>query len=166
MGKDPIKAHARQLKYRARLHAEKYGPTAGDQRGCHGNHARGEKNASWRGGNPKPSVELRRRNAKASAARYPEKCKARQQVQDAVRRGQLPRVRSCLCYDCGNPAQSYDHWRGYDTPLDVQAVCFKCHGKRSVARGEHKLNGRKRAAKAIFGKRPLPDDLMVREMPR
>ena len=66
---------------------------------------------------------------------------------------------------CGNPAQSYDHWRGYDTPLDVQAVCFKCHGKRSVARGEHKLNGRKRAAKAIFGKRPLPDDLMVRQFP-
>ena len=34
------KARARKLRYRAREHAKKFGPGAGDQRGKHGNHAK------------------------------------------------------------------------------------------------------------------------------
>lgn len=41
---------ANKRRYRARKHAERYGPDAGDMRGRHGNHARGERNVNWRGG--------------------------------------------------------------------------------------------------------------------
>lgn len=52
--KDPAKHKAaaleRSRRYRAKKHAEKFGPAAGDMRGRHGNHARGDRNAKWRGG--------------------------------------------------------------------------------------------------------------------
>ena len=48
--RDPIKAHACKLRYRAKKHAERFGHGAGDMRGRHGNHARGEKNRRWNGG--------------------------------------------------------------------------------------------------------------------
>ena len=57
-----------------------------------------------------------------------------------------------MCVDCGSPAAAYDHARGYDCPLDVDAVCFKCHGKRSRERGEHKRVGKKAAARLLDGR--------------
>lgn len=50
MPRDREKALARQRAHRARKHAERYGPGAGDMRGRHGNHARGPSNAAWTGG--------------------------------------------------------------------------------------------------------------------
>lgn len=47
---DREKALARARRYRARKHAEKFGPNAGDMRGRHGKHARGARNAAWTGG--------------------------------------------------------------------------------------------------------------------
>lgn len=40
----------RNRRFRARRHAEKHGPDAGDLRGKHGNHARGSQHPNWRGG--------------------------------------------------------------------------------------------------------------------
>lgn len=42
------------------------------------------------------------------------------------------------CMDCGAPAREYDHARGYEgvSAVDVDAVCFQCHGRRTSARGE------------------------------
>lgn len=42
-------ARARAKRYRARKHAERYGEGAGDQRGRHGNHARGDASGKWAG---------------------------------------------------------------------------------------------------------------------
>lgn len=50
MARDREKALARARAYRARKHAERFGPNAGDMRGRHGNHARGPANAGWTGG--------------------------------------------------------------------------------------------------------------------
>ncbi len=50
MPRDPVKALERQRRHRARKHAERFGPNAGDMRGRHGNHARGEKNGKWNSG--------------------------------------------------------------------------------------------------------------------
>lgn len=47
---DVEKRRARGRAYRARKHAERFGPDAGDMRGRHGKHARGERNAKWSGG--------------------------------------------------------------------------------------------------------------------
>ena len=44
------KARARKLRYRAREHAKKFGPGAGDQRGKHGNHAKADAAGRWNDG--------------------------------------------------------------------------------------------------------------------
>lgn len=52
MSSDREKARARHRAYRERQKVKKYGPAAAgiDMRGRHGNHARGQANAKWRGG--------------------------------------------------------------------------------------------------------------------
>ena len=85
-----------------------------------------------------PDPAKRRANAYASARRYPDRRRAREALNEAVRRGRLSRAAQCICVDCGNPAAAYDHHEGYDKPLTVQPVCHKCHGRRSRERGEHK----------------------------
>lgn len=84
----------------------------------------------------------RRRSARDSAKRYPERRRAREKVKDAIRRGDLARASDCMCTDCGKPADAYDHAAGYDNPLDVEPVCHECHGRRSRVRGEHRRAGR------------------------
>lgn len=141
--------NARKREQRAAARAAALGPDAGDQRGKHKNHAKGADHYRWRGGNPEPEMERRRQNANASARRHPERCRARSAVSYAVRKNRLSAARDCRCTDCGEPAQSYDHYLGYDQPLAVEAVCFRCHGHRSRARGEHKLHGRKRITPSL-----------------
>ena len=117
-----------------------------DHRGRHANQVNGPAHPRWRGGDPPPLPERRRENAKASRSRYPERARARTAVRDAIRRGRLPRARDLVCLDCGSSANSYDHPLGYakEYRLTVEPVCWRCHGQRSHARGEHRLNGRKR----------------------
>lgn len=103
------------------------------------NYARGAAHWKWSGGF---DPVKRRANAKASAKKYPERRRAREKVKDAVRRGSLPWIRSQSCVDCGIPARAYDHHLGYHLPLEVQPVCFTCHGRRSRYRGEHLRAGR------------------------
>ncbi|MHC4749533.1 MAG: hypothetical protein ACYTFW_06615 [Planctomycetota bacterium] len=64
--------------------------------------------------------------------RHPHKVKAQSAVNVAVKKGVLPHVKTLKCTDCGNPAQQYDHWQGYDNHnwLNVQPVCIKCHSLR------------------------------------
>lgn len=109
-------------------------------KGVHNNHVRGPAHYRWRGGNPPPDPAKRRANAKASDLRHPERRRARERVKDAVRAGRLPRAKDVFCVDCGCAADSYDHPRGYEPPfdLDVEPVCYRCHGLRSRERGEHK----------------------------
>lgn len=51
----------------------------------------------------------------------------------AVKRGELPPVKTLLCADCGAPACDYDH-RDYAKPLEVDPVCRKCNRARGPAR--------------------------------
>lgn len=44
------KSNERSRKYRAKKHADRFGPNAGNMSGRHGNHARGEKNPRSKGG--------------------------------------------------------------------------------------------------------------------
>lgn len=46
---------ARSKAYRARKHLARFGPDAGDMRGRHGNHARGEANGRWNNGTMRTS---------------------------------------------------------------------------------------------------------------
>lgn len=48
--RDPEKLREKARRHRAKKHAEKYGPGAGDQRGTHKNHARGSACHRWNEG--------------------------------------------------------------------------------------------------------------------
>jgi len=59
---------------------------------------------------------------------------ATSKVQQAVKRGVLPRLDgSILCMDCGLVATCYDH-RDYSKPLEVDPVCMVCNKKRGPAK--------------------------------
>lgn len=59
------------------------------------------------------------------------RCDATRQVNQAVRRGQLPNLKAVevACADCGARAVCYDH-RDYAKPLGVVAVCHGCNLRR------------------------------------
>lgn len=59
-------------------------------------------------------------------------------VNKAVRKGELQKVNSLTCVDCGSAAENYEH-RDYTKPLEVEPVCRKCnlirgHAKDSILR--------------------------------
>lgn len=78
-------------------------------------------------------LERRRaRRASAYCDALPLAWRAHQKVRRAVVSGQLPRVKTLTCVDCGKPARCYDH-RDYTKPLDVAPVCFSCNTRRGPA---------------------------------
>lgn len=80
-------------------------------------------------------------NIKRMRALYPERQRARSKIAQDVKMGRRPSARKLTCTDCPAPAASYDHARGYLPPDDlyVEPVCHRCHGLRSRARGEHRV---------------------------
>lgn len=50
-------------------------------------------------------------------------------VRKAIRRGELPPAKDCVCVDCGKRAECYDH-RDYLKPLNVDPVCKTCDNHR------------------------------------
>lgn len=63
--------------------------------------------------------------------RHPERLKAHEAVNIAVRKGRLPRPDSLQCHYCPAQAKEYHHYKGYAPEhwLDVVPVCTKCHNK-------------------------------------
>jgi hypothetical protein len=58
----------------------------------------------------------------------PEKVAAQQSVMIAVRRGDLPKVKTLSCSKCGRKAQHYHHWSyAPEHWLDVIPLCVPCH---------------------------------------
>jgi hypothetical protein len=53
-------------------------------------------------------------------------------VNQAVKKGILPLVKTLTCVDCGRFSECYDH-RDYNKPLDVVPVCRKCNFRRGSA---------------------------------
>jgi len=64
----------------------------------------------------------------AYTVRYPERIKARQVVNAAIKEDRLPRPDSLQC-SCSKQAAHYHHHKGYEPKhwLDVIPVCFDCH---------------------------------------
>lgn len=60
----------------------------------------------------------------------PNKIKARNAVNKAVKIGKLPHPNNCVC-KCGERAKQYHHYLGYISKyqLDVIPICKKCHGE-------------------------------------
>lgn len=60
----------------------------------------------------------------------PEKYHARQAVNNAIKRGDLPKTSSLKCNNCGDRASQYHH-HSYKVKywLDVIPLCKKCHNK-------------------------------------
>lgn len=60
------------------------------------------------------------------------KVSARRLIQAMVHRGAMPSATSKCCVDCGNQAQEYDHYMGYEREARymVEPVCRECHRKR------------------------------------
>jgi type II secretory pathway component PulK len=65
--------------------------------------------------------------AKASHVRYPEKRKARQILNNAIRAGRIQRQ---PCVDCNSTVRVQGHHTDYSKPLEVVWLCGSCHGKR------------------------------------
>ena len=56
-------------------------------------------------------------------------------VQRAKMLGLLPALSECVCIDCGDAAQVYEH-RDYSKPLEVDPVCQRCNIARGRAKWE------------------------------
>jgi len=80
---------------------------------------------AWRKTNPE---KIKNNNYKYEK-NNPEKRAAHLAVRNAVKHGDLPRVSTCDCVDCGIQAAEYHH-EDYNKPLEVVALCKKCHFKR------------------------------------
>lgn len=61
-------------------------------------------------------------------------------VAAAVKRGDLPRIRTRWCFDCMRQARIYHHHRGYapEHLLDVIPVCYDCHRIRHEKEGTYR----------------------------
>lgn len=62
---------------------------------------------------------------------HPERYKAGNAVNNAIRAGKLPRPNTLQCHYCSEQAEQYHHHLGYalEHLLDVVPVCKKCHRK-------------------------------------
>lgn len=76
------------------------------------------------------AYEVKRHQEKPLAIR------AKYDVRNAIRRGEIPRASSFNCCDCGKPATCYDH-RDYLKPLNVNPVCYSCNAIRGAAANSH-----------------------------
>lgn len=65
---------------------------------------------------------------------YVVKCKARDVVKTATKRGHIAKARDCPCGACGGAAEQYHHLLGYETEhrLSVIPLCRKCHEAEHV----------------------------------
>ena len=56
-----------------------------------------------------------------------EKYKARRELNNAVKRGEIIKPNNCQI--CGKETRLTAHHEDYSKPLDVMWLCYKCHGK-------------------------------------
>jgi hypothetical protein len=75
---------------------------------------------SWKKANPERHAEL----ARAYRARNREKTRAQNQLNYAVRKGDVARQ---PCEVCGTDQKVHAHHHDYRKPLDVRWLCFQCH---------------------------------------
>ena len=71
-------------------------------------------------------MESEARYRRGRRRRYPEKIRAKNAANQAVRDGKLPPVTTQTCAGCGTHAENYHH-PDYKHPLAVMALCGPCH---------------------------------------
>jgi len=59
---------------------------------------------------------------------HPEKLRAKQLIKNAVNRGDLPRVSTLTCKECGKQAVERHH-PDYSKPMETIPLCYKHHGE-------------------------------------
>lgn len=66
-----------------------------------------------------------------------ERVQAQWAVNDAVKAGLMPHVKTLACVRCGAPATEYHHWSyAPDQWLVVEAMCAACHARADIERRE------------------------------
>lgn len=66
---------------------------------------------------------------KQYVVRSPDKAKAHNAINNAVRSGRMRHISTQVCARCGAPAEEYHHYRGYapEQRLKVVPLCRGCH---------------------------------------
>jgi hypothetical protein len=83
------------------------------------------------------SLQVRAESSTRSRRKYPERSRARNVVQRAIKAGRLTRPDACQrCGTACKPEASHDD---YDQPLLVEWLCRPCHAKKDLA--THCVNG-------------------------
>jgi len=84
-----------------------------------------ERNGNWKNGISKDNYHYK----KIQKARYPEKIKARDKVQRAIKSGKLIKPDNCSnCKERTSRVQA--HHEDYNQPLKVEWLCIGCHRLR------------------------------------
>lgn len=103
---------------------------------CHMKTRTGEKNANWRGGvSQHPHIHTRKQKNK-----FPEKCRARKIVRDAIHRGTMIRQ---PCEICGETKDVHAHHEDYSKPREVKWLCRPHHYKFHLERDGHPNAGKR-----------------------
>ena len=84
-----------------------------------------ERSAKWQRANP----DRVRETMKRYKASHPDKRRAWIAVIKAIRSGKIPRPSELKCADCRTAGRDYHH-EDYMKPLDVVALCRRCHNIR------------------------------------
>jgi len=86
-----------------------------------------EANHNWKGGRSKNNYYYKKRYKE----KYPEKVKANDKVQRALKSGKLTKPN--FCSNCGKQEEREKiegHHEDYDKPLQVEWLCKDCHRER------------------------------------
>lgn len=69
--------------------------------------------------------------------KHPEKIKARKRITYLVNKGKIPNIKTQICLGCGEKAESYHHYLGYNKENwnDIVPLCYKCHNNIHNSRG-------------------------------
>lgn len=102
-----------------------------------------ESSKNWKKQNPERHAEL----ARAYRKRNPEKLKAQNLLNYAIRKG---RIKRGLCKGCGTDKKVHAHHHDYNKPYDVEWFCFRCHRKEHPVTEKDKEVKFKDAQKAIL----------------
>ncbi len=89
-----------------------------------------EYNKEWVKNNLKRHKEIHLKASRKHKEKYPLRHKAQNYITHAVEARKIPPAREFKCEECGEQAQEYHHYKGYEEEnwLDVIPLCRKCHG--------------------------------------
>lgn len=85
---------------------------------------KGKRNKKRYVGSDKGCIMVKERSRK-NRERFPEKCRARDVLNNAVKSGKIKAPSNCIV--CSKRRKLHGHHDDYDNPLEVRWMCQKCH---------------------------------------